>query len=349
MVPSLDIFRIESGDLRWCEAVANMETAKARIEKLALSSRGNYFGDIAGTGFAHVAFAWTFTTQPVQEDMLLLRNGLYGQGPFASFASNFPVSSLQAFPEVGTTVDPTDEPSGWQMSPDCVRALKTPYAVHWSDIKSAIDPAIPFLFPLSQEQLNALEAGLDEYVDYLVIGTYDSPYLMGEPSSPDPDLHFHVNFQSGQGDIRHTPIPWVAVIPKATPGHAQPFPVAYWRHGTTLFDLEIAVHAAISHWKRSESCWAQLAWVGSASPMHALRLNQVARPGFCVSMIGPRLAIGEVCAVPASATVAEYGDTRHSWKHAVFAGSSDHAEHDPPSAPIRHVCTKVAICARSVQ
>ena len=43
MVPSLDIFRIESGDLRWCEAVANMETAKARIEKLALSSRGNYF------------------------------------------------------------------------------------------------------------------------------------------------------------------------------------------------------------------------------------------------------------------------------------------------------------------
>ena len=43
MVPSLDIFRIESGDLRWCEAVTNMETAKARIEKLALSSRGNYF------------------------------------------------------------------------------------------------------------------------------------------------------------------------------------------------------------------------------------------------------------------------------------------------------------------
>jgi hypothetical protein len=43
MVPSLDIFRIESGDLRWCEAAANMETAKARIEELALSTRGNYF------------------------------------------------------------------------------------------------------------------------------------------------------------------------------------------------------------------------------------------------------------------------------------------------------------------
>jgi hypothetical protein len=43
MVPSLDIFRMESGDLRWCEAVTNMEAAKARIEKPALSWRGNYF------------------------------------------------------------------------------------------------------------------------------------------------------------------------------------------------------------------------------------------------------------------------------------------------------------------
>jgi hypothetical protein len=43
MVPSLDIFKIESGGLRWCEAVTSIETAKARIEKLALSSRGNYF------------------------------------------------------------------------------------------------------------------------------------------------------------------------------------------------------------------------------------------------------------------------------------------------------------------
>jgi hypothetical protein len=43
MVPSVDIFRIESGDLYWCEAVATIETAKARIENLVLSSRGNYF------------------------------------------------------------------------------------------------------------------------------------------------------------------------------------------------------------------------------------------------------------------------------------------------------------------
>ena len=42
MAPSLDIFRIESGGVRWCEAVATIETAKARIQKIALSSPGSY-------------------------------------------------------------------------------------------------------------------------------------------------------------------------------------------------------------------------------------------------------------------------------------------------------------------
>jgi hypothetical protein len=42
MVPSLDIFRMESGDVLWCEAVSTIEAAKARIQKLALSSPGSY-------------------------------------------------------------------------------------------------------------------------------------------------------------------------------------------------------------------------------------------------------------------------------------------------------------------
>lgn len=42
MIPSLDIFRIESSGVLWCEAVANVETAKARVQKLATSSPGSY-------------------------------------------------------------------------------------------------------------------------------------------------------------------------------------------------------------------------------------------------------------------------------------------------------------------
>ncbi len=208
-------------------------------------SLSNYYGDIAGTGFAHVAFAWTFTTEPVQEDLMLLRDGLYGQGPFARFATDFPTSSLQALPTVGTTVQAADEPSGWQSEPACVPLEKTPYVVHWADAKANLGTFIQYLFPFDPAELTELEDELDDYVDYLVIGTYDSPYLMGDPLSPDPDLHFDINFMNGTGDVRHTPVPFIVAVPKATAAHQPPFPVAYWRHGTGLFDLEMVIHSGL--------------------------------------------------------------------------------------------------------
>ena len=42
MVPSLDIFRIESSGVLWCGAVTTVETARDRIRKLADSSPGSY-------------------------------------------------------------------------------------------------------------------------------------------------------------------------------------------------------------------------------------------------------------------------------------------------------------------
>ena len=181
----------------------------------------------------------------MQEDLLLLRDGLYGQGPFAHFATDFPTSSLQAFTTVGTTIDPSDEPDGWQSTAGCAPLEKTPYVVHWADAKANLGTFIQYLFPFNAVQLDAFEKELDDYVDYLVIGTYDSPYLMGDPASTDPDLHFAVNFQTGQGDVRHTPIPFIIAIPKTTPQHQPPFPVAYWRHGTGLFDLEMVLHSGL--------------------------------------------------------------------------------------------------------
>ena len=43
MVPFLDIFKISGGGVLWRDAVATLETAKARIRKMALSSPGEYF------------------------------------------------------------------------------------------------------------------------------------------------------------------------------------------------------------------------------------------------------------------------------------------------------------------
>jgi hypothetical protein len=43
MVPFLDIFKISGGSVLWRDAVATLETAKARIRKMALSSPAEYF------------------------------------------------------------------------------------------------------------------------------------------------------------------------------------------------------------------------------------------------------------------------------------------------------------------
>jgi hypothetical protein len=55
---------------------------------------------------------------------------------------------------------------------------------------------------------------------------------MGDPQSPDPDLHFNVNFQTGAGDVRHTPIPWMAAVPKVSRAQASlPRRLLAARHG----------------------------------------------------------------------------------------------------------------------
>jgi hypothetical protein len=154
----------------------SQESGIARLQAiLADDSRNNYYGSIAGTGLDHVAFAWTFTTEPVQEDLMSLRDGIYGKGPFSYFANDFPPSSLQAFNVVGTTISPADETAGWQKTPACQKLLKTPFIVHGADVKPALTPFLQLLGKafqsnFSRAQLDEFIAGLDEYVDYIVMG-----------------------------------------------------------------------------------------------------------------------------------------------------------------------------------
>ena len=204
-------------------------------------ARANYYGSIAGTGLAHVAFAWTFTTQPVAEDMVLLRDGLYGKGPFARLASQFP-AKLTLFPAAGKAITPDLEPSSWQRLTECAGPSKTPYVVPWDDVKPAILPLLPQLFPLSATQQQGLSDSL-ENVDYFVVGTYQTPYLIGDPKSTDPYDHFHVNFATGDADVHADTGHFWLSVPKAHGNSKPPFPVAYWHHGTTLFDTEMFIHA----------------------------------------------------------------------------------------------------------
>ena len=40
-----------------------------------------------------------------------------------------------------------------------------------------------------------------QYIDHVVIGSFKSPYLMGNPASRDPDARFNVSFRTGEGEV----------------------------------------------------------------------------------------------------------------------------------------------------
>ncbi len=220
-------------------------TSVARLEEILKDKRlASYYGDLAGTGLEHVSFAWSFTTMPTHEDMRLLRDGLYGKGPFARFASEYP-AALEARKVVGLYPFGEEPPAGWEgSSPACAERAKRPYLMKVSaaDVRSSLREFFQQVFGLGPGELTAVDSGF-EYVDHVVVGTYKSPFLLGDPKSADPDTRFHLDFRTGQGDIRPDDVSFMLVVPKVTAKAKQPFPVTFWGHGVTGHSDEVFFYA----------------------------------------------------------------------------------------------------------
>ena len=62
------------------------------LEPLAelLAAHPDIYGDLATRGWDEIAFAWTFTTQSVTDDLDTIREGLYGRGSLQRLAEEFP-------------------------------------------------------------------------------------------------------------------------------------------------------------------------------------------------------------------------------------------------------------------
>jgi len=216
--------------------------AMSRLQSvLANKGHASYYGDIAGTGLDHVAFAWSFTTQPTLEDMVLLRNGLYGKGPFAYFADQFP-PKLQILRAAGK-VPGDQQPAGWDSAPFCAQREKHPYTVYPNDadVLTSLHALYKDVFGYDPGDIKALEEE-NSLIDHVVIGTYQSPFLEGDPKGQDPDARFHVNFQTGQGDVRPDTVSFMLTVPKASATYKQPFPIALFGHGVGGNFTEALLH-----------------------------------------------------------------------------------------------------------
>ncbi len=199
-----------------------------------------FFGDIAGTGLARVAFAWTFTTAPQTEDLRLLRDGLTGTGPFAWLGDRYPPDA-KLFPLAGKNVNSAN-PAGWETLPECRGLASRPYAMRFEDFSRSARTIVEQVFGFKGPQLDAILTALGN-VDHFVVGTFASPQLVGDPAVVDPTSHFKANFRDGTASITPERVKFWIAVPKETARARQPFPVALWNHGTGLFAEELLFHA----------------------------------------------------------------------------------------------------------
>ncbi|HVJ88558.1 MAG TPA: hypothetical protein VM580_02070 [Labilithrix sp.] len=220
---------------------AQQKRGAARVRAiLSDANKRSWFGDVAGTGLDHVAFVWTFTTQPVYEDMRLLRDGLHGKGPFARLATEFPPEA-RAMRAVGTAVDETDEvPGAIDATPACATRKGTPYLAKVAHTTEAIRLLVERTLGLEGQARERLMKSL-ENVDHIVVGTFESPYFLGDPKKEDADAKFELDYRTGQGRIGRDTVQFWLSVPKAKGSAKAPFPVTLWSHGTSLHADEIIV------------------------------------------------------------------------------------------------------------
>lgn len=231
---------------------ASMEAAAARVrDAVNDGARAAYFGDIAGTGLEHVAFTWSFTTQPTVSDMTALRDGLSGVGPFARWAAEYPpeVELSRAIGLVGGLGEGATETPGWETSElgelaGCEAKAGNLYVIRYEQIRDQMALLLSEGFGVPDgPELQLLLRNMDA-IDHMLIGSFRAPFLLsGGPEGTDPDAAFDVDFRTGEGEVTTDTVPFWLIVPKETERFAQPFDVNVYGHGYTGNFAEIALYA----------------------------------------------------------------------------------------------------------
>ena len=211
--------------------------AATRVQQiLGDAERANYYGDLSGGGLDGVAFLWSFTTAPTVEDLRLLRDGLYGFGPFARLGRDFPPKA-SLFRAQGPASGKSES------DPECVKRAGQPYTVDVGDPKfrDGIGQIVEQLFSYGPGSIDAINKSLDATA-YLAIGEYTSPYLMGDPKARKKGDRFHLDFRTGEGPVSVDQPQFWASVPKPSAGHQEPYPVVLWAHGVGSNGVEALLY-----------------------------------------------------------------------------------------------------------
>jgi hypothetical protein len=185
-----------------------------------------------------VAFAFSFTTQSIQSHMIAVRDGLYGHGVQGHLGREFPaeVASLEKLKD-----------------PDYFKKMKNPYALHTEQFLDALELIMQQVQGESRDTTfykKTWEA--QRYVDYHVIGSFESPQLFAREGADGKRLG--LNRQSWPPDLDRAPAKargervyfWMTVPRKeiSARGQGKPAPVVVLSHGYTSSRFEALAFGA---------------------------------------------------------------------------------------------------------
>ncbi len=224
----------------WKMHPSQKDDARALARALTRGARREVYGDLATQGLDGVAFAWTFTTQPIADDVLALRDGFYGQGAFSRLAGEFP-PELHLLRTVG--LNPGDEqPAGWEKDASCKERMGLPYLVKVAQSKNFIHQLVDTILGFGGTEGEALEKSLDA-IDYFALGEIEAPLFVGTPNAETSRDVIALNARTGQANYSRNKISMWIAVPKRKPGQTGPFPLAVWSHGSSLHNDEMLVRA----------------------------------------------------------------------------------------------------------
>jgi hypothetical protein len=177
-----------------------------------------------------VAFAWSFTTQSVTSDLEAIRAGIYGHGPLASLAQEYP-PDLE--PKIAVGPDEDGKPA------------ERPYFMGTEDLAMLFEAIGGMVLNYAPEVVEALKLDT-QHVDYFVLGRYTTPYFLVDgdgiatPKYPaDDDEWFRIDLAKGTAAHGPSRVSFLCSIPKTTAEHKPPFPVVVYGHGYSGAPFEI--------------------------------------------------------------------------------------------------------------
>ncbi len=194
-----------------------------------------------------VSYAWAFTTQSTTRDLELIRSGLHGYGPLGLLQRQYPVQGItggtQSQPNYQTLINVL-QLKGPAPDPTRLATDSSLFILKVADLLPLLqNPKVKqLLLGIDDQNVQAL---LDtyQYVDYFVMGQYNSPSFLDlpcpdpatpcTPSSAPADQSFQIDYQTGTARTVPATVTFMLSVPKARPeaGHVAPFPVVIAGHG----------------------------------------------------------------------------------------------------------------------